>query len=83
MTDQKIPADIKAMKFEDALDELEKIVRSLEAGDTKLDDAISAYERGALLKAHCEAKLAEAKARVDKISLSAGGDATSEPADLD
>jgi exodeoxyribonuclease VII small subunit len=83
MTEQKIPADIKAMKFEDALGELEKIVRSLEAGDTKLDDAISAYERGALLKAHCEAKLAEAKARVDKISLTAGGEATSEPADLD
>lgn len=83
MTDRKIPADIKAMKFEDALGELEKIVRSLEAGDTKLDDAISAYERGALLKAHCEAKLAEAKARVDKISLTAGGAATSEPADLE
>ncbi len=83
MTEQKIPTDIKAMKFEDALGELEKIVRSLEAGDTKLDDAISAYERGALLKAHCEAKLAEAKARVDKISLAAGGEATSEPADLE
>ncbi len=83
MTGQKIPADIKAMKFEDALGELEKIVRSLDAGDTKLDDAISAYERGALLKAHCEAKLAEARARVDKISLTAGGAATSEPADLD
>ncbi len=83
MTEQKIPADIKAMKFEDALGELETIVRSLEAGDTKLDDAISAYERGALLKAHCEAKLAEAKARVDKISLTAGGEATSEPADLE
>ncbi len=83
MTEQKIPTDIKAMKFEDALDELEKIVRSLEAGDTKLDDAISAYERGALLKAHCEAKLAEAKARVDKISLTAGGEATSEPAELE
>lgn len=83
MTGQKIPADIKAMKFEDALDELEKIVRSLEAGDTGLDEAIAAYERGALLKAHCEAKLAEARARVDKISLTAGGAATSEPADLD
>ncbi len=83
MTGQKIPADIKAMKFEDALGELEKIVRSLEAGDTGLDEAISAYERGALLKAHCEAKLAEARARVDKISLTAGGAATSEPANLD
>ena len=83
MTDRKIPADIKAMKFENALDELEKIVRSLEAGDTKLDDAISAYERGALLKAHCEAKLAEARARVDKITLAAGGEAASEPAELE
>ncbi|UCH74768.1 MAG: exodeoxyribonuclease VII small subunit [Rhodospirillales bacterium] len=82
MSDAEIPDDIKAMKFEDALAELEKIVQKLETGDARLDEAISAYERGAALKKHCEAKLAEAQARIDKITKSASGVAA-EPADLD
>ncbi len=82
MTDAPIPDDIKAMKFEDALAELEKIVQNLEKGQIKLDEAIDAYERGAALKRHCESKLAEAQARIEKITRSAGGMAT-EPADLD
>lgn len=83
MTDAQIPDDIKAMKFEDALAELEKIVQKLEAGEAKLDEAIAEYERGAALKKHCEAKLAEAQARIDKITKSAGGSVAAEPADLD
>lgn len=83
MTDARIPDDIKAMKFEDALAELEKIVQKLETGDAKLDEAIADYERGAALKKHCEAKLAEAQARIDKITKSAGGAVAVEPADLD
>lgn len=82
MTDAKVPDDIKAMKFEDALAELEKIVQKLERGEVKLDEAIDAYERGAALKKHCEARLAEAQARIEKITQNAGGIA-SEPADLD
>ncbi len=82
MADAPIPDDIKAMKFEDALAELETIVQKLESGDAKLDEAIANYERGAALKKHCEAKLAEAQARIDKITKSAGGIAA-EPADLD
>ena len=56
MTKTAIPEDIKA-GFEDALSELEEIVRSLESSGTKLDGAIAAYERGALLKQHCETSL--------------------------
>ena len=82
MTNVRIPDNIKAMKFEDALAELEKIVQKLETGETKLDEAITDYERGAALKKHCEAKLAEAQARIEKITQSAGGIAA-EPADLD
>ena len=48
--------DIEALGFEDALNELEQIVRSLESGEGKLDDAIHSYERGAALKKHCETK---------------------------
>lgn len=74
--------DIAAMSFEDALAELETIVRELEDGRIKLDAAISAYERGARLKAHCEKKLAEAKAKVEKISLGPSGPEGVEPADV-
>jgi exodeoxyribonuclease VII small subunit len=65
--------DISALSFEDALAALETIVRNLESGQQKLEDAISAYERGAALKKHCEAKLAEAEARVQAIVARADG----------
>tara|TARA_Y100000588_G_C13978234_1_gene805999 strand:+ start:557 stop:802 length:246 start_codon:yes stop_codon:yes gene_type:complete len=74
--------DIEALGFEDALNELEQIVRSLESGEEKLDDAIQSYERGAALKKHCETKLAEAKNRIEKISFSNDGGATTAPADI-
>jgi len=77
------PADITAMSFEDALTELEGIVRRLEGGQVKLDDAIQSYERGAQLKRHCEKKLNEAQQRVDRIVIGADGAVTVEPAKLD
>ena len=76
------PADIAALSFEDALAELERIVRDLEAGQGKLDDAIRAYERGALLKAHCDAKLRDAEAKVERIAKAADGSLIAEPAGL-
>ena len=77
------PADVQKMSFEQALEELEQIVRRLEAGQGTLDDAIGAYERGAQLKAHCETKLKAACARIDKISFAADGSATATPAGID
>ncbi len=65
--------EIAAMSFEDALAELEKIVRGLEGGQQKLEEAITAYERGARLRQHCEAKLAEAETRVQAIVAGADG----------
>jgi len=59
--------DVAKLSFEDALAELERIVRGLEKGDQKLEDAIACYERGTVLRRHCEAKLAEAEARVAAI----------------
>jgi exodeoxyribonuclease VII small subunit len=78
-----IPKDISAMSFEDALQELERIVRKLEEGKSRLDEAIGSYERGAALKKHCEAKLREAQAKVDKIVLGPEGAVGTEPADID
>ncbi|MCQ8242346.1 exodeoxyribonuclease VII small subunit [Rhizosaccharibacter radicis] len=65
--------DVSKLSFEDALGELERIVRGLESGQQKLEDAISCYERGALLRRHCEQKLAEAEARVQRIVEHADG----------
>jgi exodeoxyribonuclease VII small subunit len=65
--------DIAALSFEDALAQLEAIVRGLESGQQRLEDAITAYERGAALKTHCEAKLAQAEARVQAIVARADG----------
>jgi exodeoxyribonuclease VII small subunit len=76
-----VPKDIASLSFEDALKELEGIVQQLERGQVKLDEAIAAYERGALLKRHCEQKLAEAKMKVEKIVF-ADGTVSSQPADL-
>src|SRR5690606_22107211 len=53
-----VPTDIAKLSFEDALKELEEIVRALESGKGKLDEAIKSYERGVALKRHCERKLA-------------------------
>ncbi len=83
MADTGKQADIAKMSFEDALAELEGIVNALEGGKSKLEDAISAYERGALLKAHCEQKLKEAQAKVEKISLGGDGTVGAEPADIE
>jgi len=82
MSDSIIPADIAAMSFEDALAELEAIVRRLEGGQVRLDDAIQSYERGAQLKRHCETKLSEAQQRVDRIVVAADGTVSTEPAKL-
>ena len=83
MDDPGVSPDIAAMSFEDALAELEQIVRRLEGGQVKLDEAIMSYERGALLKQHCERKLNEAQQRVDRIVIGPDGAIGMEPAKLD
>jgi exodeoxyribonuclease VII small subunit len=83
MTETILPPDIAAMSFEEALAELEQIVKRLEEGKGKLDEAILSYERGAQLKQHCENKLGEAQGRIDKIVRSPDGSLAAEPANLD
>lgn len=66
-------AALAALTFEDALSELERIVRGLEGGQQRLEEAITAYERGSVLRQHCEAKLREAEMRVERIVTAAEG----------
>ena len=73
MSDGTDNKDLASISFEDALRELEGIVTSLERGDVSLDDAIAAFERGTVLKAHCQARLEEARMKVEQIKLPADG----------
>lgn len=66
-------ADVAKLPFERALAELEDIVRQLETGRVPLEDSIAIYERGEVLKRHCEALLKNAEARVDRITLGSDG----------
>ncbi|HBK91013.1 MAG TPA: exodeoxyribonuclease VII small subunit [Parvularcula sp.] len=72
--------DLEGVSFEKALAELEEIVRKLESGAVELEDSIALYERGAALKAHCEAKLRSAQERIEKIVVTGDGRPRSEPA---
>jgi exodeoxyribonuclease VII small subunit len=72
MTDK---AALDALPFEKALAELEEIVRRLERGDVPLEDSIAIYERGEVLKKHCESLLRKAEARIEKITIGPDGKA--------
>lgn len=61
--------EIKNLSFEDALLRLENIVRELEGGRIKLDDAVAAYEQAQALKQLCESKLEAARLKIEKIEV--------------
>jgi exodeoxyribonuclease VII small subunit len=71
--------DVANLSFEQALAELERIVGQLESGQAPLEESIALYERGARLKAHCEARLEAARLKVEKIVV--GRDGAAERAD--
>lgn len=67
---------VESLSFEDALKELEDVVRRLETGRVKLEEAVAAYERGVALKNHCAKKLSDAKLTVDKLMIDKNGTIT-------
>jgi exodeoxyribonuclease VII small subunit len=75
--------DVAALSFEQALKELEDIVRRLEAGDVDLENSIEIYGRGAALKRHCETKLKAAQERIEKISLGPDGEPRAQATDIE
>jgi len=74
---------IDQMSFEEALAELETIVRDLESGKAPLEKSIGAYERGIALKKHCEQKLRSAQEKIEKISVDQNGSVKTEPFDVE
>lgn len=71
MTDERPVAE---MSFEEAMRALEQVVGQLEGGEVPLEESIALYERGAELKAHCEAKLKAAEEKVAAITLGENGE---------
>jgi len=81
MADKATP--VSKLSFEQAMAELETIVRRLEQGDVDLEESIAIYERGADLRKHCEARLKAAELKVEQIVQGADGSVKTEPASFD
>ena len=78
-SDIDIVVILENLSFEEALLQLENIVRELESGRIKLDDAISSYERAVALKKLCQEKLQAATLKVEKIEISKDGTMSTSP----
>ena len=59
----------KNLKFEEALERLEFIVEKLEGGELALDESLKFFEEGVGLSRYCEAKLSEAKGKIEELAL--------------
>jgi exodeoxyribonuclease VII small subunit len=79
---ESVQTPVEQLTFEAALRELEAIVAKLEQGDVDLDDSIVLYERGQVLKGHCEQKLRSAESRLEKIVPGPKGAERTEPLSL-
>ncbi|MEX0300600.1 MAG: exodeoxyribonuclease VII small subunit [Kordiimonas sp.] len=75
--------DISTLSFEEAMAALESVVAKLESGNAPLEQSIALYTRGTKLKAHCEAKLKDAQAKIEKITLDENGAASTQPFDVE
>jgi exodeoxyribonuclease VII small subunit len=75
------PKAIEGLSFEEALTELESLVRNLETGKSPLEKSIDDYQRGVQLKEHCAKKLRDAQAKIEKITVSKDGKIKTQPLD--
>jgi len=57
----------KEVKFDDALQQLEEIIRQLEAGNLPLEESIELYKKGMTLSTDCHQKLQKIEAEVVKL----------------
>ena len=73
------PGEIASLSYEDALKELEALIRKLESGSVDLADSIASYERGAALAAHCSSLLEATEQKVERLVLGADGKPSEAP----
>lgn len=66
--------DVKPKDFEDALKNLEGIVKELEDGELSLESSLARYEQGVKLARFCNTKLEEAEKRIEVLQTNADGD---------
>lgn len=71
------------MKFEDALNKLEKIVEDLESGELSLEDSLKKYEDGVRLAQFCSKKLESARRKVEILVKSSSGKLEAKPFEED
>ena len=57
----------KELSFEEALDNLESIVKKLETGEVPLDDAIKEFNEAMTLAKSCDTKLKNAEESITKL----------------
>ena len=70
--------DIEMISFEQALKELETIVKNLEGGATNLDDSLGNYELGIKLVRRCNTLLDNAEKKVKKLARNEAGEVIEE-----
>lgn len=83
MNPQEPKQNAEALNFEQAMQELERIVRQLEEGRVPLEQAIDAYERGVSLKKRCESLLKDARMKIEEIIVQADGTLSKKSSDLE
>jgi exodeoxyribonuclease VII small subunit len=83
MNQQDLKNSPEDLNFEQAMQELERIVRQLEEGRVPLEEAIGAYERGVILKKRCEALLSDARMKIEEIIVQPDGTLTTKPSELE
>lgn len=67
MTEKNPNVDVESMTYEQARDELTKVLNQLEAGAVTLDQSMALWERGEVLAQKCEQWLAGARAKLDAV----------------
>lgn len=70
---ENMESSVENLSFEQALAELESIVRDLEQGNVPLEKSIELYSRGEALRKKCDGLLKAAEEKVEKIQLNASG----------
>ena len=71
------------IKFEKALERLEKIVEDLESGNVDLEEALKKYEEGVRLSGICQKRLAQAEKKIEVLTRSLDGSFKKEPLDTE
>lgn len=71
------------IKFEKAMERLEKIVEDLESGNIALEDALKKYEEGVKLSRICQQRLSQAEKKIEVLTKSLDGKLSKEPFDLE